>query len=384
MSRPDVVVVGLGVQGAATLLELARRGYHVLGLDARRPPHEAGSSHGRTRIIREAYFEHPAYVPLVQQSLASWLELQELTGTVLHRPTGAVHAGPPDCALVQGALASARAHGLEHELLDAAQLRQRFPMMRPEPHWHAVFEHTAGMLLAENCVRTMLELAAGYGAEIRPGTGVQGWDASADVVRLQTRAGVVEAGAAVLAPGAWLNALLAATDAATPLQLPLKVERQTSHWYLAPPTVFAFREGVCPITLVERDDGAVLYTLPDMGHGLKAGLHHGGRELVVNDPLQSLDAPPADADDARLRPLLDEWLPGSAPGDSCSVTCLYTNTPDSHFVIDRHPAHANVIVVSACSGHGFKFAPAVGELAADLVDGEAEPLTLFAADRWSA
>ena len=184
----DVAVIGLGVHGAATVHELARRGLRVCGLDTHSPPHEHGSSNGRTRIIREAYYEHPRYVPLVQRAFELWAELEELTGTVLYRCTGGISAGPADGELVRGALASAREHELDHELLDPNTLRARFPALLPQPDHLGVFEPRAGMLLVDPCIRTLLTLARGYGATLRPDTRVTSWNTSLCSARPSLRA----------------------------------------------------------------------------------------------------------------------------------------------------------------------------------------------------
>jgi sarcosine oxidase len=378
----DVLVVGLGAAGAAVCHEVARRGASVIGIDRHVPPHGLGSTHGRTRIIREAYFEHPLYVPLVQRAYELWSELEELSGSVLYRATGGLMVGPPDGVLVQGALDSARAHGLTHELLSSEAVRRRFPGLLPEAEWEAVLEPRAGILLPEAGVRTLLHLARGYGAELRLETNVTGWrvTAAGDVV-IRTSQGDVSARHAVFTAGPWLNPLLAAEDTdSSPLQLPLRIERQLSHWFAPAPGVHAFRPDACPIAIWEYSRGRFFYTFPDLGHGVKAGLHHEG--LMV-DP-DTVDRTVGTQEEQRMRWLLESYLPGSAHTAVDAAVCLYTNTPDGHFVIDAHPRHARVMVLSACSGHGFKFAPAIGEVAADelLEGGSGFDLTPFRIDRF--
>lgn len=362
MNAPDIVVAGLGAHGAALVHELARRGVSVLGLDMHTPPHEHGSTTGRTRITREAYYEAPLYVPLVQRAQELWSELQELTGTVLYRPTGGLMTGPPDGELVQGALASAQLHGLRHEVLDADGIRRRFPVMQPDDQMVGVYETDAGVLLLDACMRTLLTQAQAYGAELRTGTRVTGWRADRDGVTLATSSGDVRARQAVFAAGPWLNALLANEQDARPVQLKLTVERQTTHWFAAAPGVTGLRAEECPITLLELADGRLYYTLPDVGHGVKIGQHHRGATM---DP-DTVDRTVSTAEEHAARMALDSWMPGAAHRVLDSTVCLYTNTPDNHFVIDRHPSHENVLLVSACSGHGFKFATALAEVTADL------------------
>jgi sarcosine oxidase len=366
MLRAEFLVVGLGAAGAATCHELARRGADVIGIDRYAPPHEFGSSHGRTRIIREAYFEHPLYVPLVQRAYELWAELEELTGTVLYRQTGGLMIGPADGVLVSGAAHSARTHGLAFEELDAAAVRRRFPGLQPDETWSAVFEPRAGMLLPETCIRTLLRLAQGYGARVLTGTGIDGWhvDAAGDVVA-HTRAGEIRARHAVFAAGPWLNPVLAAehNGNAAPLQLPLTVQRQVSCWFQPAPGVHAFRHDACPITIWEHAPGRFFYTLPDIGHGVKAGIHFEGAPVQPD----AVDRTVHMSEEMQMRRLLDDWMPGSAHSIADANVCLYTMTPDGHFIIDRHPDHERVLLLSPCSGHGFKFVPAIGEVAADVL-----------------
>lgn len=362
MNGPDIVVAGLGVHGASIVHELARRGASVLGLDMHTPPHEHGSTTGRTRITRQAYYEDPLYVPLVQRANELWAELEELTGTVLHRPTGALMAGIPDGKLVQGTLASARVHGLAHELLDADGMRRRFAVMQPPDGVVGVYERNAGVLLLDACMRTLLAQAQAHGAMLRTGTRVTGWHADGGGVTFSTTTGEVTARQAVLAPGPWMNPLLAGEQSAAPVQLKLMVERQTTHWFAPAPGVTGLRAEECPITMLELEDGRLFYTLPDVGHGIKAALHHSGMRVTPD----TVDRTAGTSEEQEIRGMLEEWMPGAGHRALDASVCLYTNTPDHHFVVDRHPSHENIVLVSACSGHGFKFAPALAEVTADL------------------
>lgn len=379
MRAPDVVVAGLGAHGAALVHELARRGVSVLGLDMHTPPHEYGSTTGRTRITRQAYYEDPLYVPLVQRAGELWAELEELTGTVLYRQTGGLMAGRADCELVRGCLASAERHGLPHEVLDADGIRRRFRAMQPDEDVVGVYEPNAGVLLLDACIRTLLEQAAAYGAEIRTGTRVTGWRANGDGVTLETTSGSVHAGHAVFAAGSWLNPLLASEQSDAPVQLKLTIERQTTHWFGAAPGVHGFSAAECPVTMLALADGRMFYTLPDVGHGLKAALHHDGATVTAD----TVDRTVSTAEEERVRALLQDWMPGAGHRVLDGAVCLYTNTPDRHFVVDRHPSYRNVLLVSACSGHGFKFATALAEVTADLaLEGDAAfDVAMFAVDR---
>lgn len=375
----DVAIVGLGAHGAALVHELARRGVSVIGLDRHTPPHPYGSTTGRTRITREAYYEHPLYVPLVQRAAELWVELEELTGAVLFRRTGGLMAGSDTSELVRGALASATHHGLPHELLDDEGIRRRFPALQPPPDTVGVYEPNAGVLLVDACLRTLLEQAQAYGAAVRTNAPVTAWRADSAGVTIATDRGPVRARRAVFAAGSWLNPLLASEEEAAPVQLRLEVERQTTHWFEPAPGVIGLGAGVCPVTMLQRQDGHMLYTLPDVGHGVKAALHHGGHTVTADTVDRTIGA----AEEHRVRVMLEEWMPGAAHRVLDGSVCLYTNTPDRHFIVDRHPAHDNVLLVSACSGHGFKFATALAEIAADLsLEGAAAfDVSLFGVER---
>jgi sarcosine oxidase len=371
-SKYDVVVAGLGVHGSAAARALAIRGLRVLGLDARRPPHTEGSSHGRTRIIREAYFEHPLYVPLVQRSLALWRDLETDARRTLLCETGAIDIGPADGVLVEGALASCRGHGIPHALLDAGEIRQRFPGLLPRTDDVGVLEERAGALLAEACIESLLHVARSAGATILVEEELTGWCADDGTVTVATSRGTHEAGALVLALGPWLAGGLANCP------LPLAVERQTQHWFDAPP---ALRAGHCPVVLWEYEPDHAFYVIPDIGHGVKAAVHHEGE---VTRSAEAVERSILPRDGARVRALLDRFMPGVGRALDSAV-CVYTNTPDHHFIVDRHPAHEHVVLVSACSGHGFKFAPVIGEAAADLATMavRAPELEPFRLDRFS-
>ncbi len=225
MKSFDLAVAGLGAMGSAVAYDAARRGLRVIGFDRFAPPHALGSSHGETRIIREAYFEHPAYVPLVQRAYDRWQELELASDRALLRPTGGLMIGAPESVLVQGALASARAHGLPHEILGPADVRGRFPAFHLPNDHVAVWEPRAGVLAPEQCIDAHLQLALRFGAELRPHEPLAAWEADGDGVRITTPRGVYHAARLVLATGAWIVPLAAACG------VPLTVSRQTLHWF---------------------------------------------------------------------------------------------------------------------------------------------------------
>lgn len=268
-ARYDVAVAGLGAMGSAAAFHLARRGARVLGLDALTPPHDRGSSHGESRIIREAYYEHPAYVPLVRRAHALWRELEGLTRRSLLRTTGILNLGAPASGLIRGVLRSVEEHGVPHERLDPAELRRRFPQLRPGPDTVAVYEERAGVLDPEGCVRAHLDAARAEGAEIRFGEAVRAWREDGEGVEVVTDLGRYRAGELVLCVGPWLAGLLPG--------LPVTVERQTTHWFLPRESPEALSPGRFPAFLWETEPGTYFYGMPDLGGGVKAARHHGGR-----------------------------------------------------------------------------------------------------------
>lgn len=343
--------------GSAAAWQLARRGLRVLGLDRHAPPHFLGSSHGRTRIIREAYFEHPLYVPLVQRAYELWAELERAAGRPLMRITGGLMIGGRDSGVFAGAVRSAREHALPHQELTAGEVQRRFPGLAPAENMAAVLEPRAGMLFPEACVEALQQEARAAGAVLEHEEPVTSWEAGRAGVTVTTPRARYEAGHLVLSAGPWMARLVA------PMELPLQVERQLSHWFEPMPPTDAFAAPRCPVTIWETAPGRVFYTLPDAGQGLKAGIHHDG---AVVDP-ETVDREPRPEDEARIRALLARFMPTANGRLLDARVCLYTNTPDQHFVIDRHPEHPRVIVASPCSGHGFKFGAAIGEVLADLV-----------------
>jgi sarcosine oxidase len=349
----DVVVVGLGAMGSSAAYHLARRGQRVLGLDAFAAGHTQGSSHGESRIIRMAYFEHPSYVPLLRRAYALWEATQAEVGRELLRLTGGLFIGQPHSPLVEGSLLSARTHGLAHEVLSGDDLRARFPALRPAEGEIGVFEECAGVLFPERCIEACLSLAAAEGAELRHSEPVREWQAHADEVEVRTERGTYTAGRLVLTLGAWTSKFLG---------LPLRVERIPVVW-LEPRQPLEL-----PIYIWDTGQ-SVFYGVPHLDWpGAKVGRHHAG--LVV-DP-DTLDRQATVADEEPIRAFVESRLPDLAGPTAKRLVCLYTNTPDEHFLIDR--LDDAVVFAAGFSGHGFKFASVVGEILADLaLTGRATP-----------
>jgi len=352
----DVAVVGLGVTGSAALYDLARRGVRAVGIEQFTPGHNRGSSHGETRIIRLGYFEHPSYVPLVRAAYPLWRALAREAGEALLDVTGIIEMGTRDSELVAGTLRSACEHGLDHEILDAAAVMRRFPPFRLPPDFVGVLQRDGGILAAEPAVAALVRLAAGAGADVRTGETVRTIDARPGGVRITTDRGAIEVEQAVVAAGPWVKKLLPGLPAA------VRTTRQVLAWF-EPADRAIFARDRFPVFIVA---GAteVFYGFP-LGPkpGIKFARHHHLDEDVDPD---GLVPPPSAADEALLRAGLAAYLPAANGALLDAQTCLYTRTPDDDFIIDRLPGTPQVIVASPCSGHGFKFAPVIGEILADL------------------
>jgi sarcosine oxidase len=367
MRSYDAVVIGLGAMGSATLFHLARRGLRVLGLEQYGSGHELGSSHGDSRIIRETYFEHPLYVPLVQRAHELWRELETLSGKSLMRITGGLMIGPPDGMVVAGTLRSAREHNLPHEVLAAAQVHERFPAFELAPELVAVLDPRAGYLDPDACNAAHLEGARGAGAEARFNEPVVEWIADGGAVTVRTRADTYNASRLVITAGGWAQRL------ASDLRLPLEVERQSVFWFEPDGKTEWYESERFPIYAYEYKHGHICYGFPRLPRGVKASIMHSGK--IESAPENVERAVKAD----EVRPLRDALLPVRDSG-----VCLFTNTPDHDFIIDFHPRYPRVLISSPCSGHGFKFASAIGELQADLLTtGKSRfDLSPFSLDRW--
>ncbi|HTO74347.1 MAG TPA: N-methyl-L-tryptophan oxidase [Gemmatimonadales bacterium] len=355
----DVIVAGLGAMGSQAAMELAGRGLNVLGLDRHRPPHGLGSSHGRSRIIRQAYFEHSLYVPLVMRSYEKWRALETAAGTALLEQTGGLMLGPRDSTLVAGAERSARKYDLPFELLDSTALRWRFPAFNCGPETVGLLEREAGVLDPERAIESALRVAAHLGAELHYEEPLIEWTSGADQVRIRTPKAEVTANQLVLSAGPWMPEILGPA-------WPLSVERQVLFWFDSASTPELFRPPAFPIWIWEWQTGRHMYGFPDQGEGIKVARHHEG----VIGPRSELSNAVSAEEERELRGWLAGHLPGANGRLRESAVCRYTDAPDGHFVVGRHPGSDRVVVVSPCSGHGFKFAPVIGEIVAKLVAGE--------------
>ena len=383
MQRFDVIVIGTGGMGAAALMHMAARGARVCGLDRFPPGHDRGSSHGQTRLIRLAYFEHPDYVPLLLRAYELWRELEALAGRRLLVESGLLMAGPPDGEVVAGAVASADIHGLPIERLSSSEAMARWPSMRLPDDWAAVHEARGGYLHVEACVRAHAAEAVRLGARLEHGVVVRDWrtvgpeEGDGHVV-VETDAGSYAADRLVVTPGAWAADLLRLPT------LPLKVLRKSLFWYRPEAASHAAQAaGTLPCFAFDGPDG-FFYGFPAIdARGVKIAEHTGG--VAVDDPLaveRGIDA----REQARVEGVLGARLPGTCGQLTGHAVCLYTMSPDGHFVVGRHPNHARVAVAAGFSGHGFKFASVMGEILADIaLDGRtAHPIGFLSPERFGA
>jgi sarcosine oxidase len=374
VTRYDVIVAGLGAMGSATAAQLAMRGKKVLGLDKWVPGHRYGSSHGDSRIIREMYFEHPMYVPLLGRAYDLWEELGNRVDERLLNIHGGLMIGREDGMLVTGTLRSAREHNLSHSVLSPAEVKRKYPAFDIEPDLVAVLDPRAGWLDPERCNAAHLKIAAQKGAKLRFNEPVISWTADDHRVSVTTSHATYAASRLVLCVGARIRGVLRDLD------LNLEVERQAVFWMEAPHGDRYDPESF-PIWAYEYKPGHICYGFPNLPRGVKASIMHSGQ--IVEDP-DNVNRRVSDEEAADLKNAISPVLPelSGAKVQERDV-CLFTNTPDHDFVIDFHPDCRRVVISSACSGHGFKFASVIGEIQADLiVDGRSRfDLTPFSIRR---
>lgn len=352
----DVAVIGLGAMGASALWRLALRGARAIGFEQYELGHDRGSSHGESRIIRSAYFEGAQYVPLVQRAFPMWRDLEARSSASLLALTGALMIGSPESALVQGTLASAREHDLAHEILDADEMRRRYPQHRLHAGEVGVYEAAAGVLRPEAAIAAMLAQAGASGARVLRRTAVTRITPDGSSMRVEAGGTEYRVRHAIVAVGPWLASFL------PELPLPLTVTRQVMAWF-RPREAARFAPDRFPVFVRELPGNHSRYGVPSLDdETVKVGVHYEG---AVTDP-ERVDRRVQARDLEPILAFVDSYLPDLEPAALRSQVCLYTNTSDTHFVIDAPPGLPRATVLSCCSGHGFKFAPVIGEAAADL------------------
>jgi len=361
VKRVDVIVIGVGAMGSAACFHLAQRGVHVLGLDQFSIPHSLGSSHGDSRMIRLCYYEHPDYVPLLLRAYQLWDDLEKRTQQKLLYKTGGIYMGPPECEFIAGTVRAAHEHRLPHERLDRARLRHRFPQFHVPDDYIGLYEPEAGFLTPERVVAAYAGLALQDGALLRANEPVVAWSANERGVIVRTTNQTYSADRVIFCGGAWSAPLLG------DLNVPLTVTRQVLGW-VWPKKPEAFALGALPVWAISNSDGTIHYgfpMLPAASHGrpgFKIAHHFHGTPTTPD----SINRIPQPSDEDDFRPVLERFIP-DADGPLLSMAvCMYTNSPDSHFIIDAHPKYERAIIACGFSGHGFKFASVVGEILADL------------------
>ena len=375
MSRDyDVIVLGVGGMGSAALYHLARRGARACGIEQYDVAHDRGSSHGDTRIIRKAYFEHPDYVPLLHRAYELWYELEEATGQNLFERCGLITCGAPDSETIRGLEACYAAHDVPHEVWSRAQAGERYPQLGLTDGDVAFFDPLGGFLRVEDCVRCHAAQARAEGAELLVGEVVVAWEPSDDGVVVRTDARELTAGKLVITAGAWAAPLL------NELGVRTEVWRKVLFWYDSP-NIDDWAQERFPTFFLEKEYGQ-FYGFPVLDEwGLKVAEHVDF--TLVEDPA-NVERELIEVDEPPIARFLADAFPTMEPRRTKHAVCMYTVTPDQHFVIDTHPLHPHVAIAGGFSGHGFKFATVVGEALADLaLDGRTEqPIGFLGLDRF--
>jgi sarcosine oxidase len=377
MSPFDVVVIGLGAMGSAALANLARRGVSVIGIEQFTRGHLLGSSSGKSRMIRKAYFEHASYVPLVLRAYEGWDELERLTGIPIFRKTGVLLVGSAESSIVSGAAKSAHAYGLPIEHLSASEIRTRFPMFAPLDGEVGLLEPDGGFITPEDAIEGFLRVAEAHGGQMLFGRCAFGWDRAGDGTLLEVQLGdgtSIASSRLIVCAGPWWSAF--AGDV-----MPIDLQRNVQLWFQAPSPAFSI--GRCPAFLLDRTDlPRPLYGFPDYGAGVKAALHGFGDSIDSPDRLDRAVHP---GDVEPVRGALAAWMPANQWKLIEGKACIYALTPDRHFVVGLHPNDPHVVVAGGFSGHGFKFAPTIGEVLADLAldGGTRDDLTFLSPNRFA-
>ena len=370
----DLIVVGLGAMGRAAACQAAQRGARVLGLDAHPDGHDLGSSHGMTRATRTAYFEAPEYVPLVRRAHAHWQDLERETDQQLLTMTGALYLGPPGNPLTTGVLRAADEHGLAHDVLAGAGFARRFPGFALPEGWEAVWESGGGILRAAACLQAHVNLARRHGADLRFSTPALAWRRDGDGVAVDTRQGTVRAGAMILTPGPW------APQALADLDLPLSCRRiVVPHFDAIDPSLYPALDVSVYFWMTPE---GIYAGFPHLdGEGIKVMRHDVGEGGSPDTIRRAISAEDTD----QISRFLAKYMPLANGPVSRATTCLYTMTPDNHFIVDRHPTIPGLVFGCGFCGHGFKFAPVIGEALSDLaLDGATDlPVDFLSAGRFA-
>lgn len=373
----DVIVIGAGSMGMAAGYYLSKSGKKTLLIDAFNPPHNKGSHHGETRIIRYAYGENEAYVPLALKSQELWNDIAKQTGKELFLQTGVLNVGDSQSAFIQNVISSASKHSLPLEVLNAKQVNQTWPGIVVPNHFIGCYEPSSGILKAEECIKAYAQLAISEGATLLANYPIIDINVQQDFISVKTKDHTFHSKSLVLSAGAWSTPLLALLD----LQLPLTPVRKTFAWFSSDEKLFNSTQ--FPAFAFDTAQG-MYYGFPSIaGSGLKVGRHDGGEKVNPDSPI--LEFGELEEDEGDLTRFLQEYMPVNK-GISLKEgkTCFYTLTPDEDFIIDLHPNYPNIAIAAGFSGHGFKFSSVVGKILGELItEGRSvEDISLFSLDRF--
>ena len=376
MSHYEVIVIGVGCMGASACASIAQRGVKVLGIEQYTIPHDMGSSGYQSRIFRIAYYEHADYVPLLKEAHAGWHELNQVADQTVFHETGGLYMGPQGGDFVEHSQSSAKAHDLEFERMDAKAIRNRFPVFNIPDSFAGIFEQPAGIVFPERAIEAQARIARKHGAELLEDTRVNSWKEEDGCITVESSGGTFTCDRLVICSGAWTQKLCP--------DLPLSVSRQVIGWMqTSDPELITWPNLVT--WAIELPDQSLLYGFPLMDQldgpaGFKMARHLPGE---TSDP-DTMDRTPREDEESSFLEYAKQHLPSIIGEITDLKICLYTNTPDKHFIIDHHPEHDNVFIAAGFSGHGFKFQPIVGRILADLaIDGcTGHPIEFLSMDRF--
>jgi len=370
----DCIVIGVGAMGSATLYNLAKRGRRVLGLEQFDIPHAEGSSHGVNRIIRLAYYEHPSYVPLLRRAYELWSEIESIAGEQLMYKTGSIDTAPAGHEVFEGSLESCLLHDIPHRVLNHAQINEQFPGYQLPLGHMGILQQDGGFVLSERSIVAYANAAMSEGAEIHAREVVSGWEPDRRGVRVFTDRGEYTAERLIITAGAWTSGLIPILEG---LAVP---ERQVLAW-LQPIDGSLYTPEVFPVFNAYFDEGRY-YGFPVFGiPGFKVGRYHHLEEIIdLDSTIKTVNG----EDEALLRSAVEKYFPKANGTTMTLKTCMFTNTPDEHFIVDLLPGNTQVVIAAGFSGHGFKFASVIGEILSDLaIKGETEhDIDLLKIDRF--
>ncbi len=371
----DVIVLGLGANGSSAIYHLSKTGAKVCGIDQFTPPHTLGSSHGQSRIIRQAYYESPFYVPLLKEAYTIWDEVEKVSGKELFLKTGGLMLGAENSAVVKGSKLSADTHGIAYEYLDNNSIKKRFPAFRPAADTVGVLEKEAGILFPEKCIQTFLQQAQKNGASLCYNERVVRIIPNGNIVEIITDKTRYTTGQLIVSAGAWLNDLM------PDLHLPLNIRRQVLFWMKNRDEKLQqyFSPAAMPVYIWEYEPDKMFYGFPDLGDGIKIARHHEGLPVIPAELTTEVSE-----DEIKDIELITQQYLNIDAAFNYSATCMYTNTPDENFIIDLHPQHRNIIIASPCSGHGFKFSSVTGKIISSIATNQSfdNDISMFTISRF--